>query len=67
MEFPDVSRITGGDIIWKCWQKEYTTIVEVSDDLKELCTRQGLELLGEDDIVLDPSVSQLKGYDMFEE
>ena len=67
MEFPDVCGIACDDVIWRCWHKEYTTMAEVSADLRVVVQGQGLEMLGEDDIVLDPSVIQLKGRDIFDE
>jgi len=62
-----VSNFAGVDIVWKCWQKKYTTMAEVSMDLREFAERQGFEIWGEDDILLDSSVSQVKGHDIFGE
>lgn len=64
-DMPELEENETDEIIRKCWIKEFTSMSEVVDAVKAVAVSEGLELIGDDDILVDASVEQFEAAGIF--
>ena len=53
------------EIIRKCWMKDFGSMDEVVKAVKGIVAQEGLELSGEDDVLVDASVERFEAAGIF--
>lgn len=64
-DMPELEAGKLSDIIRKCWLKGYETMDEVVRTVTDVAVEEGLELDGEDDILVDSSVEHFEACGIF--
>lgn len=65
-DMPESKEVRLGEIIRRCWMREFGSMDDVVSVLKEVIVEEGLELTDDgDDIVLDASVEQFEACGIF--
>lgn len=64
-DMPELEENDLDEIIRKCWVREFGSMDEVVDAVKAVVAQEGLELKGEDDVVVDISVERYEAVGIF--
>jgi len=64
-DMPELEENDLDEIIRKCWVREFGSMDEVVKAVKMIVAQEGLELSGEDDIMVDASVERFEAAGIF--